>query len=302
MADTLQVHIADDAYHTHLRQELDHIVETHGPVIIANVQERLPVFALDTWLNPQILEFESITDAANQLKPLSKFWAPYVSQFARRTVLISEKLRPYKALQKQQHFPLDPLPSIAQFTLLDKNRLVYATQRVKAIPNGVFNFIEDKINPPNRAYLKLWEALSILQRHPKPGDTALDIGSSPGGWTYVLQSLGAQVTSIDKAPLDNRIAKLPNVDYRNESAFALKPEDFDTIDWFVCDMACYPDKLYRWLLPWIESGKVAQFIVTIKLQGDTDFQSLQQFQAIPHARILHLQHNKHEATLFLTTI
>jgi 23S rRNA (cytidine2498-2'-O)-methyltransferase len=297
----LQAHIADPNYIDHLRNELEHIVEEHNDFIIAKAQDKLPVFALDTWLDPVIISIDSINDAAKQLQPHAKFWTPYLDQFARRTTLISEKLRYYKPLKKAQEFPLDVLPAIAQFTLLDKDRLIYATQRTKAIPNGQFNFIEDKINPPNRAYLKLWEALAILQQYPQPGDFALDLGASPGGWTYVLQNLGAHVLAIDKAPLDKSIARLPRVETRNVSAFSLAPNDFDHIDWMVCDMACYPDKLYRWLLPWIESNKVKQFIFTIKLQGSNDFASITPFQNIPGARMLHLQHNKHEVTLLLTT-
>ena len=67
--------------------------------------------------------------------------------------------------------------------------------------------------PPNRAYLKLWEALTLAAnmpdgRMPRPGELCLDLGSSPGGWSWVLQKLGARVISVDKAPLDpaDRIA------------------------------------------------------------------------------------------------
>lgn len=294
----LQAHIADPLYVSQLEQELAGIISVHGNVYITQPQAQLPVFALDSWLDAQIIEIESISDAAYKLRPHSKFWAPYVGAFARRTILISEKLRRYK-LAKSYPFPLEPLPQIAQFTLLEKNKLVFATQRRKAIPNGEFHFIEDKLNPPNRAYLKLWEALSILQHYPKTGDFALDLGASPGGWTWVLQQCGANVLAIDKAPLDKRISTLPRVQQKNISAFSLKPSDFEHIDWLVCDMACYPDKLQRWLLPWIESGIVDNFIITIKLQGDNDVASIKLFQQIPHATILHLQQNKHEVTFLL---
>ncbi len=295
---TIQIHIADPHYLENLHDELNDIIATHGDLIIAKTQNQLPVFALDTWLDPQIIDIESITDAANKLKPLAKYWAPYINQFARRTTLISEKLRHFN-LPKAQHFPLEPLPQIAQFTLLDKHQLVFATKRIKAIPNGQFNFIEDKTNPPNRAYLKLWEALSILQKYPQPGDFALDIGAAPGGWTYVLQSLGAQVLAVDKASLDPRIAELPGVTFKPCSAFSLLPSDFQTVDWLVCDMACYPEKLYQWLVPWLQSGIVKNYVITIKLQGAHDLASIHPFQQLPHCRIIHLQHNKHEVTLLL---
>lgn len=298
---TLQAHIADPQYLSQLKHELDDIIAIHGNLLLTKPQSKLPVFALDSWLEAEFIDIDSINDAANKLKPHSTFWAPYIGEFARRTVLISEKLRHYK-LDKSYHFPLKPLPPIAQFTLLEKNKLLLSTQRRKMIPNGQFNFIEDKINPPNRAYLKLWEALSIFQQYPKPGDFALDIGASPGGWSWVLHQLGAHVLAIDKAPLDPRIARLPRITTQQRSAFSLQPQDFKHIDWMVCDMACYPDKLYRWLLPWIDSNRVDYFIFTIKLQGDNDLDAIRPFQEIPHAQLLHLQHNKHEVTFLFSTI
>ena len=85
----------------------------------------------------------------------------------------------------------------------------------------------------------------------------------------------------------------------NSLCFSLKPQDFSSIDWLVCDVACYPERLYEWILPWIDSHKVKQFIVTLKLQGETDFNIIQKFQEIPQAKVLHLYHNKHEVTFLL---
>jgi 23S rRNA (cytidine2498-2'-O)-methyltransferase len=78
------------------------------------------------------------------------------------------------------------VPDIGVFALLDKNTLMFSTKRLRKWPNGACQFIEDKVNPPNRAYLKLWEALDLLNRFPKPQDSVLDLGASPGGWNYVM--------------------------------------------------------------------------------------------------------------------
>ena len=47
-------------------------------------------------------------------------------------------------------------------TLLDANTLLAATRCTSAFPNGEVAFVEDSETPPNRAYLKLWEALTLL--------------------------------------------------------------------------------------------------------------------------------------------
>ena len=74
--------------------------------------------------------------------------------------------------------------------------------------------------------MKLWELFARIGLTPRPGDTCLDLGSSPGGWTYVLAQLGANVVSVDKAPLDPSVARFPNVHFVKSSAFALNPDDY----------------------------------------------------------------------------
>lgn len=216
----------------------------------------------------------------------------------RRSRLIEEQLRQYSPLMR--HFPIsEELPDIGAFSLLDQNTLVFSAKRLRKWPQGICSFIEDKINPPNRAYLKLWEALTLLGRYPQSGDLALDLGASPGGWTYVMHSLGAQVTAVDKALLDPKIAKLPGVNSIQQSAFAIEPATLEqTYDWVLSDVACYPDRAYALIMKWITSGKAKQMIFTIKLQGETDLATLKQFQAIPNSYISNLFYNKHEATFF----
>lgn len=292
------LYVIDPRFEKELRNELGKILWQNEDILASVTSPDKIIFAQDSWINPQYLSIASIKDAVNKLKPLSPYWYMHPLHCVRRGKLIEEQLRIFKKA-KALPFPLrEGIPSIGVFSLLNEHTLIYATQRAKPVPDGRFNFIEDKINPPNRAYLKLWEALTLLGKYPEAGDFALDLGASPGGWTYVLQSCGAKVLAIDKAPLDNKIAKLPGVKCSQISAFSLKPSDFEYIDWFVCDMACYPERLYEWILLWIESKKVGKYILTLKLQGETDFSILNKFNQIPGGKVLHLYNNKHEATFF----
>ena len=113
-------------------------------------------------------------------------------------------------------------------------------------------FHENKIDPPSRAYLKLWESFTLLPKRPGPGDLCLDLGSAPGGWTWVLASLGAQVFSIDKAPLAPQVDHMPGVSHCIGSGFALDPRHAGAVDWLFSDMICYPDMLYEVICRWIE--------------------------------------------------
>ncbi len=158
-------------------------------------------------------------------------------------------------------------------------------------PNGECRFLEDHIGPPSRAYLKLWEALTRLGIRPGPGDDCLDLGASPGGWTWVLARLGAEVTAVDKAPLDPAVAAMPGVSAMIESAFALPPRP---VDWLVCDVIAYPARTLALLERWLPFAR--HVVCTIKFQGDTDHDSAERIAALPGVRLVHLFHNKHELT------
>jgi 23S rRNA (cytidine2498-2'-O)-methyltransferase len=290
------IYVAKPDYIHELTHELSSVAYVAENLVFSTEQKQNICFALDVWTQPNIVRFNSISDAARILRQAGKFWLLNPISHIRRSHLIANELR--KLPNLHHSFPItEAIPKIGCFSLLDNNTLVYSANRWKQPPLGDFHFIEDKINPPNRAYLKLWEALSLLDQYPQPGETAVDLGASPGGWSYVMQSLGARVIAIDKAPLEPRIANLPGIQYQQQSAFSFEPTSIP-VDWLLSDVACYPERLYPFVLKWINSNKVKQMIFTLKLQGETNLEIIQKFQAIPGARVIHLMQNKHEATFF----
>jgi len=149
---------------------------------------------------------------------------------------------------------------------------------------------------PSRAYLKLWELFTLTGARPKADDICVDLGASPGGWTWVLASLGARVTAVDKAALAPAVTRLPNVTVLQQSAFALEPHAVGPIDWLFSDVICYPARLLALVEKWMKAGTVRRFVCTVKFQGATDFETARHFAQIPGSRLLHLHHNKHELT------
>lgn len=292
------IYVVKPEFLENLREELDDVLNIVDDLVFSSHKKINICFAQDIWLEPKTVTFQSISEAVNILRQAGKFWYLHPISNVRRSRLIEEQLRQYSSLA--QPFPIeDEIPSIGGFSLLDKNTLVFSALRLKKWPEGKCYFIEDKINPPNRAYLKLWEALTLLGKYPKQGDSVLDLGASPGGWTYVMQSLGAKVTAVDKASLDPNIAKLPGISYLKQSAFAIEPAEWDhSYDWVLSDIACYPDRAYALIMKWIASGKAKQMIFTIKLQGKIDLATIKKFQEIPNSYITNLFYNKHEATFF----
>lgn len=293
------VYITKPEFIVELQKEIGNATEVIDNLVFSDTINPNVCFALDIWLEPQIISFNSISEAVKILRQAGKYWYLHPLTQIRRSRLIESQLRKCPPLTRQ--FPIETeIPSVGGFTLLDNNTLLFSGKRSKKWPDGICDFIEDKVNPPNRAYLKLWEALSLLENYPKAGELALDLGASPGGWTYVMQSLGTTVTSVDKAPLDEKIAKLPRIHYLKESAFALDPSKLEQhFDWILSDVACYPDRAYALISKWINSGKrFKQMIFTIKLQGDIDLELIKKFQEIPNSRLLNLFYNKHEVTFF----
>jgi 23S rRNA (cytidine2498-2'-O)-methyltransferase len=295
-------YLAPEGLERQLKEELQRAGVTlqaeHGRLLLAD--RSVPsAWAANTWHDCIEWPVASIGAAAKGLRDIQRNWAMYAPLHHRRAALIQERLPHVSA--KPVVFPMAaPTAPLGSWTLLAPDRLLAGARCSSPFANGEVQFIEDKTGPPNRAYLKLWEALVRLRRWPQPGERCLDLGASPGGWTWVLAKLGAEVLAIDKAPLDPRIAAMPEVDWRGVSAFALEPATVGSVDWLFSDIVCYPARLFRLVERWRASGLVRNFVCTLKFQGETDHESAAAFAALPGAQVLHLHHNKHELTFMLT--
>ncbi len=297
-------YLAADGFEAQLEVELGRagvaVGLRHGRLLVSEQPAVAAAWAANIWHDCVELPVPSIGEAAKALRALQRNWAMYAPLHHRRAALIQERLPHVSA--KPIVFPAPaPVAPLGSWTLLAPDRMLAAARCSSPFGNGEVVFIEDRQGPPNRAYLKLWEALVQLRRWPQPGERCLDLGASPGGWTWVLAKLGAEVVAIDKAPLEPRIAALKGVSWRGESAFGLEPESVGAVDWLFSDIICYPARLLRLVERWRASGLVKNFVCTIKFQGETDHDSAEAFAAIPGARVLHLHHNKHELTFLLAT-
>jgi len=255
---------------------------------------RPAAWAANVWLDPVRIRFASIGDGARALGKLGRNWAHLPLTHFRRAALIAERV-PFLS-GKPLVFPSHPPPPLGSWALVEPNEIVAAARCSSAFPNGEARFVEDHESPPSRAYLKLWEALTLAGKRPGPGTRCVDLGSSPGGWTWALERLGARVLSVDKAPLSARVAALSRVKHLQKSAFEIEPASAGKVDWIVSDIICYPARIVGLIERWLAAHPRASFIVTIKFQGATDMAPLRALGAVPGARLVHLHHNKHELT------
>jgi len=254
-------------------------------------------WAQNTWLAPEVIPVASIGEAARTLKARQRNWHLHGLVEHRRAQLVVDKLPSIRF--RPLVFPADPPTApLGAWTLLDRDHLLLSGQCSSAFPDGQVHFVEDRHNPPNRAYLKLWEALTLARERPKPGMRCLDLGAAPGGWSWVCACLGAEVVSIDRAALAPNVLATGLVDHRRGDAFRMDAERAGGVQWILSDLAAYPDRLLELARYWAHACPEANMIFTIKLQGAPDPAAYRAFYEIPGSRIMHLSHNKHELTWF----
>jgi 23S rRNA (cytidine2498-2'-O)-methyltransferase len=288
-------YLAPEGLERQVLTEIDGADASWGRLIAKAGTARKCAWAQNIWLDPAIIEYASINDAARKLKSIQRNWAPYPFALHRRTALIASAL-PHLPARKRPFPSAIPSAPMGGFTLLDEGRLIASPTTSSPFANGEIQLEEDKKNPPSRAYLKLEEALSILGAMPAPGSACLDAGASPGGWTWVLRRLGASVVAIDRTELSAPLMADPLVRFLKHSAFTLRPQELGRMDWVFSDLICYPDKLLDWARSWLDSGLCGNFVCTVKMQGEPDWETMDAFSAIPGSRLLHLSNNKHELT------
>jgi 23S rRNA (cytidine2498-2'-O)-methyltransferase len=289
-------YLAAEGYEDPLAEELERagvtIVDWHGRLALCADPPRASAWALDVWTAPVVLPAESVKIAADGLRGIQRNWSLYSAAHHRRCTLIEARLPPVSA--KPIVFPqAPPVSHLGAWTLLADGTLLASATKSSPYPNGALVFVEDRVGPPSRAYLKLWEACCRIGAWPVAGETCLDLGASPGGWTWVAASLGAAVTAVDRAPLDPDVAAMPGVTQIQGSAFTLEPRP---VDWLLSDVIAYPAPLLAMVERWIAAGAAGWIVCTVKLQGATDHAAVEAFASVPGGRLMHLAQNKHELT------
>lgn len=173
---------------------------------------------------------------------------------------------------------------------------------LSAFPAGQVVPEPDK-QAPSRAYLKLLESEARLGRRISARETCVDLGASPGGWTYVAAARGARVTAVDRSELRDDLMRAKNVRFERADAFRFEPPG--AVDWLICDVIAAASRSTELLLRWLENGWCRRFIVTIKLSDDDRAQAIERLKReLPRYSseffLLRLCHNKKEICAFGT--
>ena len=165
---------------------------------------------------------------------------------------------------------------------------------------------------PSRSTMKLAEALmEFLDEKDRvkrlaPGMSAIDLGASPGGWTWQLVQRGLMVIAVDNGPMDAALLETGQVKHRRDDGFHFRPAE--PVDWMVCDMVESPSKIARLAAKWIAEGWCDQTIFNLKLPMKKRWEEVERCRGIVdevlggggyYLRMKHLYHDREEVTAYL---
>ena len=165
---------------------------------------------------------------------------------------------------------------------------------------------------PSRSALKLAEALleffddAERARRFAPGMTAVDLGASPGGWTWQLVQRQMLVIAVDNGAIDARLMDSGQVKHRRDDGFHFRPSD--PVDWMVCDMVESPSRIARLAARWIAEGWCAGTIFNLKLPMKKRWEELLRCRELIdtdlggggyYLRMKQLSHDREEVTAYL---
>jgi 23S rRNA (cytidine2498-2'-O)-methyltransferase len=162
---------------------------------------------------------------------------------------------------------------------------------------------------PSRSTLKLAEAIGEFldekerAKRLAPGATAVDLGASPGGWTWQLVQREMMVTAVDNGPMDAKLLDSGQVKHRREDGFHYRPAD--PVDWMVCDMVESPSRIAALVSRWIAEGWCRESIFNLKLPMKKRWEEMLRCREIIDEalggggyflRLKHLYHDREEIT------
>lgn len=122
---------------------------------------------------------------------------------------------------------------------------------------------------PSRSARKLEEAITLfippdeVYARLKPGMRAVDLGASPGGWSWTLANRGLVVDSVDNGKLAPSALKTGLITHHEADGFTFRPSG--RVDWMVCDIVAGGPRVAKLVANWIRKGLCSEAIFNLKL-------------------------------------
>lgn len=168
---------------------------------------------------------------------------------------------------------------------------------------------------PGRSTLKLAEAFAYFMDKEeqaewlREGLTAVDLGASPGGWTYQLVKHGLQVIAIDNGAMNDQVMASGQVEHIQADGFFYRPPR--PVHWLVCDLPEKPVRVTQLIADWLAAGDAQRAIFQLKMAVKDRLDELEYCREIieetlkpsgkkiERLQFRHLYHDREEVTGFL---
>ena len=167
---------------------------------------------------------------------------------------------------------------------------------------------------PSRSTLKLEEAfLRFLNKEEqtkllRPGMRAVDLGASPGGWTWQLVRRHIHVVAVDNGDMDKQLLDSGLVEHQREDGFRYQPKRI--FDWMVCDIVEQPIRIAKLAATWMSAGWCHRTIFNLKLPMKKRYLEVQRCLSLIDSllsdagmrykiRCKQLYHDREEITVYL---
>jgi 23S rRNA C2498 (ribose-2'-O)-methylase RlmM len=165
---------------------------------------------------------------------------------------------------------------------------------------------------PSSAWRKLAEALLLLDADgaagPGVGDTVVDLGAAPGGFTRVMLERGARVIAIDRADLDDELERDPRVAHWRQDAFSVAPSIKEPVQWWLCDVIDAPQRTLGLARKVLARPDTRGLVFTLKLKRPLDTALLDEARDLARdtpgylGRVKQLRANKLEVSLLMRRV
>jgi len=167
---------------------------------------------------------------------------------------------------------------------------------------------------PSRSTLKLDEAWQTFFKKEDQNNyldrkmTAVDLGASPGGWTWQFTRRFIHVHAIDNGPMQKELMDSGLVTHLKVDGFNYRPPK--PVTWMVCDIVESPKKVAKLISQWLCNGWCTYTIFNLKLPMKKRYQEVQLCKSIIiealkehdlkyEFHLKHLYHDREEVTGFI---
>ncbi len=262
------------------------------------------IVGIDTGFDDVFIE----TADTNEAKLLSglckKLYQPFLSELSKQGISIGNQPQTPPTTKRLHVFFIATDRAYAGYSLV-KN----ASSWHMGIPRLRFPSAA-----PSRSTLKLEEAFYVFMpnnehvNYLKSNMTAVDLGASPGGWTWQFVNRGIKVIGVDNGKMDQQLLASGLVQHVRGDGFTYAPKR--PVDWMVSDIVEQPSRIAKLAGSWVAKQWCRYTIFNLKLPMKKRFEEVCRCREIimselsktnkkPVLAIKQLYHDREEVTGFL---